>query len=144
MSKRGPDKVFFAEEDEAEWGPIVLAAARKRMTVSAIAGKFGCAHSTLGNNERAMSLVRQGWAAHDEEILDLLLDQARDQPSLYEAEERAQIRALKSDAIKTIYKVLTRELPPTVQETERVRRLSDAELKDELAKALDKRAREAQ
>lgn len=142
--QHGPSQTFFAEEDIQEWGPIVYAAACKRMTVSSIAGKFGAAYSTLTNNELGMNIVRQGWAKHDEEILDLLLDQARDQPSLYEPEERSQIRALKADAIKTIYKVLTRELPPTVQETERVRRLSDAELKTELAKAIDKRAKEAQ
>lgn len=137
----GRPTAYFKEEEEHIWGPQLFALASKRMNTSNIAGKFGCSLHTIADQPRLMHYVRQGWSAHDEAVLDLILAQANADPSLYEDfAERAQVRNLKADAVKQLYKVLTRDIPPTIQETERVRRLSDEELKQELAIALAKQA----
>jgi len=72
-------KRHFNPNEEHIWGPILLELARKRCTISTITGKFKCGYQTLAQNDSAMEYVRLGWAEHDEEVLDLILAQAKDE-----------------------------------------------------------------
>jgi len=128
-------KRHFNPNEEHIWGPILLELARKRCTISTITGKFKCGYQTLAQNDSAMEYVRLGWAEHDEEVLDLILAQAKDDPMLYEESvDRTSVRNLKASAIKTLYTTMMQVIPPAPAEVERVKRLTDEELAAEITK----------
>jgi len=92
MATPGPDKKFFPLDEMHIWKPLVYQLARSRNTMGTIAGKFGCSHGTLKGRLDVMTIIREAWADHDEEIVGLLLAQARLKP---EPDEDPSVQCLK-------------------------------------------------
>lgn len=138
----GPEAMFFREEDEDVWGPQLYEDGLLRLPLKTIAWGVGCSMNLLAAHPRAAFYVRQGWADHDRLVEQALMAQMTDDPMSYEEAERAQIRALRADAIKTRLKVaMDKDRHIEAMEankalTSSIEKLSDAELEAKLKEAV--------
>jgi hypothetical protein len=132
------ESVYFPRSDPGPWTEKLKALSGLNLPLKSIADAFGCAPSTLASDDVPMRIVRLGWATYRATVERELLSMAMEVPGPNATpEEAASIRASKLKALAQIHKVLHKDPFVPVQEEERVRRLTDEELRAELARALE-------
>ncbi len=132
--RQKPHDKFRAPEWQ-DWTDYVYQLALRSLPVKDIAAKLGVHPQTLRNYEPIIAAIQEGHADHRLTIEAELFADATTNPFEFEPEERAAIRAARASALKILKQAIDKkdDFVP-VQETERIRRLSDAELQEELRK----------
>jgi hypothetical protein len=132
LDSTGNNFQFFKKQEDLE---EVLRLAKTNMPIKAIADWFGCSYQTISTNEVVLPFVKRGWAEYRERIERELFTLATIDLKAVEPDQFDTYASMKQKALNTIHKVLHADpyVPP--QEVERVRRLSDEELKIELERA---------
>lgn len=130
----------FKSENHLDFVPFVYQLALLSMPVKDIAAKCRVHRQTLENYPPIMEAIREGHADHRATIELELFNDATAVPALFEVEERPAIRAARSAALKILKTAIDKRDDFTPQqEVERIKRLSDAELQEELKKFLEKK-----
>lgn len=126
---------FFAPEAMSIWKPQLERMSNLNLPIKTIADSFGCSYQRLSTDDDLMSIIRVGWSNYRERIEQELWNLATAEPQLFDDPvERSEVRKQKLVALKAIHVVLHREPFIAPIEQERVRRLSDEELQEELKK----------
>lgn len=127
----------FKGAEAQDWLDYVYELALRSLPIRDISAKLGVHPQTLRDYPDIIAMIAEGHADHRLQIDYELFADATANPFDFEAEERAEVRRARSDALKILKKSIEKKdeyVPP--QETERIRRLTDAELQDELRKHL--------
>jgi hypothetical protein len=141
-SSTGRPKTFFREDERSTWEPQLRLLASRGLRDNDIAHYFGCSAQLMKGIEEVIGIIRHEKAAYRFRIEDELYRIATIPDTdfvLYEDPvERAEMRKQKMKALTVLHNVLHKDpfVPPA--EGERLRRLSDEDLKLELEKALAK------
>lgn len=117
------------KENPSAWNDIIFRMARLNIPRKVIADYCGVSHVTFGAYMDQIRLVCAGQAEHRLIIDGMLMEMAETDISATDPEERVAAMNMKWKAIETLKKCISKLdewIPP--EETERVRRLTDAEL----------------
>lgn len=127
-----PAQFFTTQADLDE----IYELAKKNLPMKALADWFKCSYQTLSTNEIVMPIVRRGWAEYRERIETEMFNLATLDLKAVDPDRFETYASMKQKALNTLHNTLHKDpyIPP--QEIERVRRLSDDELKVELEKAM--------
>lgn len=130
--------IKFSASQAEDWVPYIYELALRSLPLRDIAAKIGVHPSTVRDTPCMNASVLNGHADHRLFVENALYNDAGADPDLgADAAERESIRRSRSAALKILKTSIEKKesfIPP--QETERLKRLSDAELHDELKKAL--------
>ena len=126
----------FSAATASQWVPLAYQMGLRNVPLKVLAYKLNCHINTVRDNLEVLEAYHEGIADHRLTVEDLLWTDATASPDFaVDAVEKAAIRVAKSAALKLLKSTLDRnEAFVAPQETERIRRLSDKELQEELKK----------
>lgn len=107
LPERPLGKYDHTKQDDPAWQRYVWHLARwNLLQLREIAALLGIPKKTLDNHDLILSVIRSGWSEAYGAVNFELLSIAATDPSMYDdPAERAQIRAQKLDALKTVSKI---------------------------------------
>lgn len=130
----------FKGKDAVEWIPFVYQLALRSLPLRDIAAKLECHPNTVKDYPDLIAAINKGHADHRLTVEHELFSDATANPYDFDVEERSSVRVARSQAIKILKNSIEKKAEFfSPLDIERIKRLSDAELQEELKKHLEKK-----